>query len=264
MAIKKALVLSFIIFFQGCLAMASSEDSHGKYFDGGFVYEFKEIPKHGGSGEFLYNIGRISVFDKDGKLVSMSLYNQSPGCGDDFSTIRSLKIPLSPLFSSKNKKQNFIIFCGSNGGRHKTLRLYNSKFGFVSAIDFFDGPINLIESEKELHLVINHKKYFKSVRRLISFPVVYKLTSNLVSVSLSVSNSKRSNEIYKIILVNDSGKPTDNISDLFRALIASMFSDDKESYCRASTEIAKNRFQSIQEDLENTLGRKFTFNCSGK
>tara|TARA_R110001599_G_scaffold16053_3_gene65980 strand:+ start:522 stop:1256 length:735 start_codon:yes stop_codon:yes gene_type:complete len=230
--------------------------------DNGVIYEFFTIPVYDDNKEFMYNTGKISVSRTNGETISMAKYNQSPGCGSDFPAIQIQEVPLAAnVASPKQKKQKFIVFCGSNDGRHKTLRFYNPHFGFVSAVDFFDGPIDVRESESKINLIINHKDYFHSINKIVSYPLVYELRSNGLSIETSLDYSENSKSIYASVL---EGNHKNDESTMIRKLIASAFSEDKAEYCDRFLNNPKRIAKLIKNEIEKKLHRFNTPNCEGK
>ena len=276
-------ILVLILLFQSSLALASDHRKDARYVEDGIVYEFKNVPNYDSKGELMYYTGEISISTVEGETILMSRTNHSPGCASDFPAINTLNVPVLPKFpSEKGKKRTFIAFCGSNSGRHSTLRLYDPHFGFVEAIDFFNGPVRIRESESALYFVVNYREFVDLSHQVgylalmhFYYPVVYELTTSVwsaLNVSVSISNSERSKEIYWELLEDSKDFYSEDLSDLdrlansARILAISILSGDKENYCRESMKFTNKPLQYIQEILINQHGRDFTFtfNCQEK
>ena len=262
----------FVIFFLQFNQQFSYADViNEQYIKDGVVYEFKAITKYDAKGLKMYDTGVITISSEEGELISMSRYGHSPipGC-KKVPPISSLNIPLLPgiEFGERQvKKTNFILFCGSYTGRHKTLRFYNPDFGFVSAIDFFDGPVELIKSDSGITIIINYKTYFSSVAKTVYYPIMFNLYSNILDIEMSADYSKKSKAFYakklqasifrmkNSLSLSEHGHP----SDLVRVLILSLLSKDKNNYCDVSKLINNNELYKIQEEIKEKLGNHFNF-----
>ena len=265
------------------------------YVEGEVVYEYRKIPLHhrdryGGS------IGEI-IISKKGELILMTQFNWMPDCETSFPfpAISALEIPMYTELNSEYKTNRFIIFCGSNGGRNLTLRFYSPGFGFVNAINFLNGPVEIIRDEPDLYLVVYYKQNF-SLFGGFTYPVVYKITSDYFNISTAVSYSEKAREIYQSSLEYTSsleftssmeytinGKDElsirKDILSVARNLTISIVSEDQETYCAQLTklraidaekdvfrerthEMIAKGIEEIKRVLEIKLSKPFTFDCA--
>ncbi len=117
---------------------------------GGYLYEYQSVPVyHPTSKELMYYTGRIAVTRIANQQV---IYEENdtfpPGMCDGFPTISKLlfKVSRSRLLGGKPKEdRELIVLCGSNTGRHKTIKVFF--FGpmrlRVTALDFEDTRPNI-------------------------------------------------------------------------------------------------------------------------
>ncbi len=189
---------------------------------------------------------------------------QTPGCKGDFPVISPIEVPFS-VDESRTKK--LIVFCGSDNGRHNTLRFYDRLGPVFSPIDFYDGPVDVKEDESGIYFTITHKEYFKSIESTIHYPFVYRLIlPRYWQNPLNVVETSKSRELYRNLLETEN-KSSDDMTYFLRSLIFLTLSRDKENYCKQFRQqsINKNKLQAIQEDLEINLGNKleksFLYNC---
>lgn len=103
---------------------------------GGYEYEYQSDPVYQTtSKELMYYTGRIAVTRIANQQV---IYEENdtfpPGMCSGFPAISKLlfKVPVSRLLGGNPKEdRELIVLCGSNSGRHKTIKV------------FFDGPMGL-------------------------------------------------------------------------------------------------------------------------
>ena len=245
------------------------------YVEDGIVYEYRKILLHYTDHD-LGHVGEI-IISKKGKLILMTQSSWMPVCESSFPAISALEVPLHTGLNDSGKTYRFIIFCGSDGGRRNSLRFYNPRFGFVNAINFFDGPIEIVRDKLDLYLVIYYKQYRVITGGFFTYPIVYKVTSDYFNISTSISHSEKAREIYKESLAYTiNGKDANSI---IRNITISMVSEDQKTYCaqlkkiRAiDTEkssfkdyvhevIAKN-VDEIKEILAVKLGKQHIFDCT--
>ena len=156
------------------------------------------------------------------------------------------------------------------------MRFYKPHFGFVNAINFFDGPIEIVRDKLDLYLVVYYKQY-RAFGGFFVYPIVYKVTSDSFNISTSISHSEKAGEIYKASLEHTiKGKDAYSI---IRNITISMVSEDQKTYCAQlkkirAIDIEKSRFKEyvheviakdiaeIKEILAVKLGKKITFDCA--
>ena len=249
-------------------------EPYGLYVEDGVVYEYRTIPLHYTDHDIGY-IGEV-IISKKGKLILMTQFNWMPVCETSFPAISALEVPLHISLHDGDKTDRFIIFCGSDGGRRNSLRFYKPHFGFVNAINFLDGPIEIVRDKLDLYMVVYYKQY-RVFGGFFVYPIVYKVTSDSFNISTSISHSEKAEEIYKASLeYTIKGKDAYSI---IRNITISMVSEDQKTYCAQlkkirAIDIEKSRFKEyvheviakdiaeIKEILAAKLGKKITFDCA--
>ena len=175
----------------------------------------------------------------------MTQFNWMPVCETSFPAISALEVPLHTRLHDGDKTGRFIIFYGSDDGRRNSLRFYKPLFGFVNAINFLDGPIEIVRDKLDLYLVVYYKQY-RIFSGFFVYPIVYKVTSDSFNISTLISHSEKAREIYKASLeYTIEGKDAYSI---IRNITISMVSEDQKTYCAQlkkirAIDIEKSRFK---------------------
>ncbi len=142
--------------------------------------------------------GKVVIRDQYGTVVYSDLTGYVPGC-DCFDSLAVYDFN-GPFVSAvkKNKNAKLVGFCGSTGGRHYLLRLYQPYIGMVASLDFFDGPVDFsLDNEGVYTSVVYNKIYIKAINSMVSYPVVYRLIGTGSTVSFSADCRSSAYSFYK-------------------------------------------------------------------
>jgi len=138
----------------------------------GYKYTYEAVPTRDEVNEIIYT-GKITVRDKDdnNKIIYEEItgLDPTPGACGDFPAVS--KLPAFKISIKKGKDNSseetvwLVIFCGSSGQRHQTLKIFStSGFGNRStSMDFEDTEPNLSE-------VKGIRGYVAELYRRILFP----------------------------------------------------------------------------------------------
>ena len=248
--------------------LTHADNDNEQLIKDGIVYEFQSVPKYDLKGIKMYGTGLIKVSSEEGQLISLSRYTHSPNsCETGYPAISSLDIPLLPslVYGPKVRETNFIVFCGSSGGRHSTLRFYKPNFGFVSAIDFFDGPVNVKKNESGVTAVISHRTYFFSYMSDVYYSIMFNVYSNGLDIELVADFSEKSKAFYAETLqaslprlkLSSTRSERVHYAELARVLIYAQLSEDEKIYCEVSEKIPNNKLYKIQKRIKEKLSNHF-------
>ncbi len=267
--VKKSYLLAVVMIMHNALAFASSDDeTHTLLVKDGLLYEYERLPFHDDSGTLMYYGGKISVSNSKGDVLLVDRYAQSPGCAPDLPPISVIHVPSSayPLAAKKHKRP-FIVFCGSHEGKHKTLRFYDPHVGFISAIDFFTGPVYVREysldggdAGSKVMFVVTPDEYFTSINRKVYYPIVYELNATGLGLEWSLDTSTAAAEIYREWLTRYRETDNDDAS-LIRGLIVQALLGDTLRYCELLQGVSREKSGTIQGDLQEKISKVSIPSC---
>lgn len=243
------------------VSVVQGESSY-KLTDDGVTYEFSSVPVNDSNNALMLNAGEVRVIDSSGKLLSFTHYGQSPGCTEGAYPVKRIDIPVKAVrYAKTGQMQKYIMFCGSSGGEHKTVRFYKPGFGFVSAIDFLNGPIEMEVEPRQIATKITYRSHSKFLNRDIDYSLVYDLLSDGVSVYREI-NKARSASVLKLDARLEPHRGGDIKSQKLMSLMAFAASGEEAKYCSLLGDGGKEGEASmLQEDVESLVGFAFKPKC---
>ena len=188
-------------------ASISTHDDNNVVILDGYEYRYKKVlvPEYSSDNDPYYD-GLITVLNsKNGLTVYQQRTNYSPGCdGMPAVSLLTTSENYSP-FSSRRREKKFVIFCGSTGGPHNTIRVYAPGFGIVAALDFNRGAANLnIISNGEYIAKTVHEFWINSIQGKFEYAVLYQTrTDNWPILTFSREIDNINSNYYKEYATND-------------------------------------------------------------
>lgn len=230
----------------------------------GFNYSYKKVAvKNKKTGVIDYYNGEIRVEDARGELQYFERTGYIPGCGDKIAPVSVLNLSYTnfPGVLNSDKKRDFILFCGNTSGRHFTVRIYQPYLGFVSAMDFQDGPVDMFLDEDGIyHARVNYIYHSERPDMKVEYPVYYQIAKigNSVGFSKGLNFSKK---YYKEYIANK--------LDLFKrgkineygysALLTAIHMNDSLEVCKVI-----NAFYSTFDEQENDVWFFSDYHSNGR
>ena len=259
--LKKYIFLFFLIMFSSWDVIA--DNAINTLMNEGYVYSYEKIPVYmKGTKKLMFYKGKISVLDPSGINVFLSDSDYSPGCEGEISPISIINVNMNDLsVLGKSHTKKIIVFCGSISGRHNTIRLFQPKVGFVSFLDFLDGPVKLnIDSDGVYSAEVYYKFYMKSLKLMINFPVYYRLKSIGGAIAFSSELNLFSENFYRQYIYRKTipaGQSPTIVVNRVQALIAADQIQDIKLYCDIFRELNDSndlkKILAIKNELKNRL-----------
>jgi len=242
-------VLTITLFACGASALAQESDSasNAQLTHDGIVYEYKSIPHLGSNGQVMYYTGQLSGKRNGTELEFFQKTQQSPGCDGNFPAISMIDVPHQKTVGT----QTYVLFCGSYGGRHNTLRFYVPGQGVTSTINV-NNFIPAISKEKNgTEITIHREIWLNAISAKISYPIIYKIFSNRYVINLvpiDKNNEIAIKEKYQSLL-DKTQCPETRDWVVARNLIILSLSGDEEAYCSlAKTVNSAELFSEIETE----------------
>lgn len=138
----------------------------------GYEYSFETLKVvEIASGEDYGSLGRISVKNSNGLIVSNQVSRGQPGClGIPAVQIINIKLESSVL----NESRDLVVFCSIDNGLNGVIRIYDPSVGFVSALEF-SRILSMDVKYNRLYISIEREEYIDAVGVWSSFPILYTL-----------------------------------------------------------------------------------------
>lgn len=259
-ALRRAIVV--VLFLCQPLIVSSvfgeptSTDRNVRLESDGYRYEYQSVPVlHPVSKKLMFYTGKITVSSMSNQQV---IYEENttiqPGC-DGFASISKLsfQVSVARLLGGDPKKDRMLtVLCGSNAGRHPTIKVF-----FFSPVGLRATALDFEESTPNISATTNSDGIYKSVvyRRIMfsggdgigTTPFIFVYILNVDSSSFGFSPqfgqgvARHYLDYYQSL---SSALKTEISPDYIGPMISALFaSKDKDTICRETRTLASKGVQ---------------------
>lgn len=235
----------------------ASIDQDERLESDGYKYEYQSVPAlHPTSKMLMFYTGRIVVSRvSNQQIVYEENTMMQPGC-DGFAPISKLSfsVPIARLLGGDPKKDRTLtVLCGSNSGRHPTIKIF-----FLSPVGLRVADLDFEESTPNISATNGYGIYESVVYRRIMFggedvigttPFIFVYILNVDSSSFGFSPQFGQGVAAHYIAyyqslssASNTGIPPDDIGPMIGALLATK---DKDTICRETGTMVKKGVQPI-------------------
>ena len=260
-SVEKEYVLFIFLFVWSTTDILASEDNihktqQLKIDSNGLVYEYQSHPVSSSTGEKLYDTGQIKITKVSTKeLVFFQETQQSPGC-EGFPSISTLPaFPSEPKLDGEIKDEKLVLLCGSTGGPHQTLFIFNqAPLGLqVSAIDFYNNKVN-ITFDKQLGgylSLVTRRSINPELFGISPYPTLYKFhddasSAGFIPVFGGESAERYYGDFYRQFLNRENANIQESLGPVVASLLATK---NRNIICNGKNELLNNGIDSKEIEI---------------
>ena len=265
---KKESITDFILILSSISLFTShvcaEESIKSTLIHKGYKYEYSKIPveREKESADIEY-YGVISVKNREGFEIYKNMTNSPSGCEGNFPAISTISLG--------KEKREFVVFCGSDGGRHNTLRIVKPYSGIIAQLDF-GNTVRLTPRNNNSYDAVVFNEFHLSAPDdaghglgWFYLPVFYELKYENYSVRFSDAISPAASEYYEKFIreIKAKSKTKYELNEVLQALFVAAKLNNKSLYCDLFNIASKHsKIVTINNALNEINAIKIT--CKGE